>query len=315
MVNWRDPARVEQDYLIFLKLNHVIGGLYIWDMVTTCQFELNVLRRKRPYRRPIWIYCITRISTLLTIVILFIDKDAWGLKNCRAWDVVIYISAYIGSASASCIILIRTLAIWNFHRAIVVFCLTIWLASKALNIRDVTMIESVYYPQFGLCMPINTNKSFANALGILVSDLTLLMTMLVGLRRIRTGEAAFGLWRVLFHQGLIWLALATVAEVPNVILTGVNLSDPWNVMFQLTALVILSISATRMYRHLSDYGSITTFVVDTKGDLVAESLAFRRPTVSGTTVDRSAITIPMTVRVERGRESEGDDVLDCKIPV
>ncbi|KAI0056440.1 hypothetical protein BV25DRAFT_1920985 [Artomyces pyxidatus] len=313
MVDWRDPARIKQDYLIFLKLNHVIGGLYIWEMVTTCRFELNVLRGKRPYRWTIWIYLLVRTSTLLTIILFFIDNDAWGLRNCKAWGIVIYIFAYIGAASASCIILIRTVAIWNFHPPVITLCLAVWLASKALNVRDVTMIKSVYQPQFGLCMPIETNKSFANTLGILVTDFTLLTTMLVGLRRLRTGDEPIGLWRLLFHQGLIWLALATIAEVPNVIMAGINLSDPWNIMFQLTALVILAISATRMYRDLSEYGSITTFIADSTGDPMSQPLAFRRQTVSDATVDGATDTISITVHVESGRVSESDsDATVCE---
>ena len=78
----------------------------------------------------------------------------------------------------------------------------------------------------------NTESSKANIISVLVSDVVLLFTMLVGLLRLRQHGTIFGLGQLLWNQvggatsrllsslisfpckGLIWLFLATVAEVP-----------------------------------------------------------------------------------------------------
>ncbi|KAI0056582.1 hypothetical protein BV25DRAFT_1920832 [Artomyces pyxidatus] len=260
MTNWRDPARIQSDYLSLLKLIHVLGGIYIWEFVTTCNFELEVLRRRRPYRWTIWVYLCVRISTLIAFSFMFVDIGPWTSESCRIGDIITFAFSYLSVASASLIIVIRTAVLWNYNRAAVALSVGIWAVSTALNIRDLTLVEAYYDPQADICMQISTNRSQANAVGILVSDLVLLGTMLAGLHRhYDAKDGFFGLWRLLFRQGVIWLFLATIAEVPSVVMIYLDLSDPWNIMFPPAALLILAIAATRMHRELSEYGSITTF--------------------------------------------------------
>jgi hypothetical protein len=70
-------------------------------------------------------------------------------------------------------------------------------------------------------------------IALLASDVVLLLTMLVGLLRLRKDGTLFGLGKLLwkqaggthspslivyiFRKGLVWLFLATVAEVPPVV--------------------------------------------------------------------------------------------------
>ncbi|KAI0057061.1 hypothetical protein BV25DRAFT_1467476 [Artomyces pyxidatus] len=166
-----------------------------------------------------------------------------------------------------------------------------WLASIALNIRDLIILRSQFDRQERICSLPATNRSLANVIGILASDLVLLTTMLIGLLRYREGcFGRFGLWRLLFQQGLMWFVLATVAEVPNVVLASINLNEVWDVVFQPVTLVILAIGSTRMYRYLSEYSSITVFKRPA-GDSAARM-----------TPDDAADAIPMDIHLEIERE-------------
>jgi len=50
--------------------------------------------------------------------------------------------------------------------------------------------------------------------------------------------------------GLIWTAIATVAEVPPAVMIVLDLNGPMDIMFQVPAVVTMSIAATRIHRSL-----------------------------------------------------------------
>ncbi|KAI9510092.1 hypothetical protein F5148DRAFT_1182386, partial [Russula earlei] len=64
MVNFHDPSVVLKDYIALIKLNHALAGIYIWETVFTAGFELDVLRRKRPYRWTIWVSSLRIQNTI-----------------------------------------------------------------------------------------------------------------------------------------------------------------------------------------------------------------------------------------------------------
>jgi len=105
-----------------------------------------------------------------------------------------------------------------------------------------------------------THRGLLNAAGVLVVDLVLLVSMLIGLLR-HAQRSTGDIWRLLYRQCIIWMVLAGIAEIPPVVFLILNLNDPWNEMLTGTAITILSISATRMYRSLSERGSLTEYTV------------------------------------------------------
>jgi len=83
--------------------------------------------------------------------------------------------------------------------------------------------------------------------------------MLIGLLRLcRHRGGRFGLAQLLWKQGVIWLFLATVAEVTPAVFVCLNLNGPLDLMFQVPTLIIMSIAATRMHRSLVDFVTSTT---------------------------------------------------------
>ncbi|KAI0061738.1 hypothetical protein BV25DRAFT_744076 [Artomyces pyxidatus] len=223
MVNWHFPALIAKDYLVVVKLDHVLGGVYIWEYVTSLDYEWSVLTGKRPYRWTVCVYTLCRLSALVAWAVLFAGLDSTGSINCRAWDTTFYTFAYISLASASFILLLRIYAIWERNVPVTGFCAAAWLASIALNIRSIAIGRSHHDPTSGACLNTNTHRLLTNAIGILVSDLVLLVFMLAGIRRCREARV-FDLWKLLFHQGIAWLVLAAVGEIPTVIFVSFNLN-------------------------------------------------------------------------------------------
>jgi len=60
---------------------------------------------------------------------------------------------------------------------------------------------------------------------------------------------------VRIHEGVIWLLVATIAEVPPAVFLCLNLNNPLNDMFLPPSMVTLSIAATRIHRCLVDHTS------------------------------------------------------------
>jgi hypothetical protein len=80
--------------------------------------------------------------------------------------------------------------------------------------------------------------------------------MLVGLLKLRRRDGGtFGLVRLLWKQGVIWLALATAAEIPPVVLIILDVNNQLNNIFETPTLITLTIAATRMHRSLVDFVS------------------------------------------------------------
>ncbi|KAI0041216.1 hypothetical protein FA95DRAFT_1611182 [Auriscalpium vulgare] len=265
MTNWKDPAVVTKDFLALLKLGHLLMGIVIWEFVVTCHFELAVLFGRRPYRWTIWIYLLCKITAVLAFVCLITDWDSTGAStNCRAWDIAVFTFGYTSVGLASFIIVLRIMAIWERRVYICGLAIALWLGSIALNIRHIAIVHSTYEPLIGACAPSDTDNNLANAIGILISDIGLLAIMIAGLLRHQPYGAIkllgpHSLWGLLWHQSLMWLALASLGEIPAVVLLFYNLNDAINVMLPVTMIAVLSVGATRMYRGLSNYTSVAEF--------------------------------------------------------
>ncbi|KAH9074399.1 hypothetical protein EDB83DRAFT_1960332 [Lactarius deliciosus] len=260
MTKWDDPILLLRDYFILTKLFHAIGSLYIWETVLTAGFELDVLRGKRPYKWTIWLYLGTRYTLLLMFIMFFIDNDA-GHVPCQAFIIANFALSYISWGFASLIIVLRVIAIWGRNAVVSSIALSVWLAGLAFHIRTVTRIEVAYNSLFGACIVLKTQSGLASVVAILSVDAILLVIMLIGLLRHMHGGST-GVWHLLYKQCIIWMILIAIAEIPPVVFFGLDLNDAWNEMFPGVGVTIVSICAARMYRSLSEHGSLTEYSSD-----------------------------------------------------
>ncbi|KAN0125627.1 hypothetical protein V8E52_000834 [Russula decolorans] len=226
MVNYHDPDVVLHDNLALSKIWHAMAGLYFWEFVTNLDYEWSVIRRHRPFRWTIWIYSTTRIFTLIAVILSLVGVDDTVQYNCEVKTVFLLFFGYLAIASASLLIVLRILAIWNKKKIIIA------IAAGAWGISVIFQIQSV------------------------ATDVILLLIMFFGLLRLGFHErGVFGLGRLLWKQGVIWVLVATIAEVIPAVFLCVNLNYPINYMFLPPSMVSISIAATRIHRCLVDYAS------------------------------------------------------------
>ncbi|KAH9967689.1 hypothetical protein BJV74DRAFT_868934 [Russula compacta] len=261
MVNFHDPVVTLKDNLAVIKLWHVVYGLYIWEYVTTLDFEWNVLRGHRPFRWTIVVYSLTRVSTLISVALSIVGFDGGSRTQheCQAVITSQILFAYLGLAAASLLIVLRIVAIWDRNFTPVAIAATIWIINVSFLVHGISQLRGGWEPIEGICMALNIESTKPNIIVTLITDITLLTVMLLGLLRIRSdGGGRFGLGGLLWRQGVIWILLASIAELPTAVLICLNLNDPLKSLFQFPTLITMSIAATRMHRFLTVFGSGTS---------------------------------------------------------
>jgi len=279
------PSHVQ---MVALKLWHATGGLYIWEFFTTLDYEWGVLRGRHPYRWTIWIYSLARVAALLGVILCIATMDITTPINCQLWTDFSVFFFCLSAIASSLLIVLRTIAIWNRTKAVTVLAITIWGANIAFHLQNVIRIRSVWVPAQLACETVKTDPSLLTFIPAIISDMVLLLFVLAGLLVMRRrGGAAFGMTRLLWKQGVIWLILGCVAEVPPLVLTFLHFSDPLHALFETPGVIIMTIAATRMQRSLVNFAY---------SDVTHES-----PQVSGLTFAKTKQTdAPSTVpdRVE-----------------
>ncbi|KAI0044166.1 hypothetical protein FA95DRAFT_1608784 [Auriscalpium vulgare] len=259
MTNFHDPAVIQADYLSFIKFLHLVDGIYIWEYFMSLDYEWSVLTGKRPYRWTIWIYSITRIGALMTVVMNLIGFNVTSEMNCQTWIVFQLMFAYVALVAASSLIVLRIAAIWNRNHFAVALAVATWSTNVGFLLHDIITSRSVWNPTAASCTFVDTVHSRNNIIVTFTTDFVLCCIVIAGLLRMRRLHGTTGIWSLLYKQGLIWLGLATVAMIPSTVFIILNLNDPWNLMFQTPSLTVMSIGATRMYRALSDFNAAEGF--------------------------------------------------------
>jgi hypothetical protein len=179
--------------------------------------------------------------------------DSSGPINCQLWVIFIFTFAYSAFAAASTLIVLRIIAIWGGNRIAVTIAICSLSSNIAFFIHNLALFHATWAPTQSVCEVLNLESCTKTVIAVLVSDVVLLLTMLVGLLRLRHDGTMIGLGKFLWRQGLMWLFLATVAGVPPAVFIGLNLNYPFDLMFLNPALIVMSIGASRIHRSLTDF--------------------------------------------------------------
>jgi len=214
------------------------------------------------------------------------DMNTTTPINCQVWVTFTAIFGYMSLAAASLLIVLRVVAIWDKNKIVVAVAASLWVTHVAAMIQSAARLRASWSTALPGCIVFNTDGSKLNMIVFLITDLVLLLTMLGGLLRFRRAVGGTcGVGRLLWNQGVIWLLLATAAEVPPLVLIALDLNVPLDLMFQPPSLIALSIAATRMHRSLTDFVVVPTDMNSNVTQLHCNQTPFNRIQV---TVDTSS---------------------------
>lgn len=249
--DWHNTVRVIVDYIVLIKLIHVLGGVYIWEFVLNLDFEYSILtgKRKLTWASPIYLGC--RWSSLSLVVIQLLGLDTSSKINCQGLVVFTFIFAYLILISASALIALRVAALWEHNRIVIVVAFASWFANIAVYVYSTVTARGSWT---GIeCVIQNTFHNNISIFSTLATDSILLTLMLIGLFRWKEALPSGGIFQLMYAQGLAWVLVVVFAEVPPAVFTALDLNDPMNLIFQALGLIITSLGASRLYRGLADY--------------------------------------------------------------
>ncbi|KAI0256383.1 hypothetical protein BJV78DRAFT_1171688 [Lactifluus subvellereus] len=251
MTNWRDPVRVFADYVILVKLVHVLGGLYIWEFVTNIDYEYSIITGKRKFSRAFPLYLGCRLSPLSVVILQFLVLDVSHGVNCQVLIIMSLIVGYLSFLFASALIVLRISALWEHNKVVIALASAAWLANATSYIYSAATSRG-YWTGIN-CAILHTEHTKISILSTLITDLVLLSLVLIGVLRWKEARQKGGVWWVLYTQGLTWVAVITLAEIPPLVFVFLDLNVPMDLMFLSPGLIIMSFGASRMYRGLADY--------------------------------------------------------------
>ncbi|KAL4248655.1 hypothetical protein ABKN59_006260 [Abortiporus biennis] len=131
MKDWNAPEVLYEDAVASVKLTCVIVGIYFWEFVCSLDFDFEYFRGKRKFKWPIAFYFLNRYIALFAAIALIVSQALPFSTDCAAWyaflSVFIQVSANMCQGLASINLSIRTMAIWNRQKAIVIpLCMLIF---------------------------------------------------------------------------------------------------------------------------------------------------------------------------------------------
>ncbi|KAI0295182.1 hypothetical protein BC826DRAFT_968459 [Russula brevipes] len=220
--------------VVLVRFWHAVDGLYIWEFFTTLDYEFAVIRGRRPYRWSIWVYSLARVAGLMSVILNIVGMDVTVPINCQLWISFQLFFCYTSSAAGSLLIVLRISKRGDLdpNKLAVATAFGLWGISVAFFIQSLARGRAVWAPTRLRCVNIDTQTSAPTLIAMLVTDLSLLLLMLVGLLHMRRdGGGTFGLSQLLWKQGLIWLLIATIAEAVPVIFIALNLDGNFPPIF------------------------------------------------------------------------------------
>jgi hypothetical protein len=309
MVDWQDPTTILSEFGAFVKLIHVVDGIYIWEFICNLSFEWSLLRRRRQWRWTAALYIACRVATLAQVLSDLVGLNVMGQIDCRLWLIFLLVFGYAATALSLSLYALRSVAVWQRSMPITVFSVAIILTNIGVWIRYVIEAQSQWVAVTQSCSWQGTHKTLLNNILLLGTEVTLIVLMATGIYSHNRGLRAF---KIMYREGLFWLIIAAAVQTVPVVFLVLNLNEAMNVMFIIPSVICTSIGATRMYRALSDRqaGNVLDFW-ETSRDETTGEIRFRRQTQVVTRTDgghgaetASTTALPMgrLVRTQPGSE-------------
>jgi len=251
MTDWKNPTIIIAELSALVKLYHAMGGLFIWEFLVNIEFDYSFFTGRRKFRPSFLLYLGARCCPLFAVIAIFVALDSTHQINCQAYIIFVFIFAHLSFAFASALIVLRIAAIWGLNKIAVSIASAAWLASASSQIHSIAIVHATWGDS--LCEITNTPETKINIIVTGITDWVLLALMFIGLLRWEKAHQRGGVWWLLYTQGLAWIIIVIAAEVPTMVFILLNLNAPMNLMFQVPALIIMAIGASRIYRGMADY--------------------------------------------------------------
>ncbi|GJE94553.1 hypothetical protein PsYK624_107230 [Phanerochaete sordida] len=290
MVNWMSTEELVKDGSAFGKLMHTLLGLYIWEVVTSLNFDWDFVVGRKKFRWPMVFYFANRYFLLFALIGIAISLNVTEQVNCQALYTYnqIFGNAAIGLASIN--LSLRTIAVWSQSKYIIAALVLIIMGHWSLLLHGL-LIKAEWIPGTG-CAITNTDNTMLAATFIysMCFDLTVLVLTAYKLAWPTKRADRSQLVNLIFGDGLIFFFIAFVANLIATIFMLLNLNAVMSIIANVPAAIASTIVACRAVRRLTNYTSQGAEMFNsTSGSTLAFSPSRRSRTGPGFSVSEKKL--------------------------
>ncbi|KAH0587380.1 hypothetical protein H2248_006177 [Termitomyces sp. 'cryptogamus'] len=174
--------------------------------------------------------------------------------NCFQW------TGNMTILCASTSLMLRTIALWERNRIIIASLGTLCLAHWALLYRTMFIVKAAWDIRSQTCMVTATNPSLLNVTFFFTMGFDLVILIFTAVALLKKHSARTDLWKLLFHDGLVYFLISFSTNCIPAVLNVLNLNTPMNVMATIPAATVTSIAACRAVIRLLDFKSNDVYV-------------------------------------------------------
>ncbi|KAJ7676770.1 hypothetical protein DFH06DRAFT_1279179 [Mycena polygramma] len=250
MVDWKSGAEITEDAAVYGKFMYALIGLYIWEWLTSLDFDWEYLLGKRQFRWPMIFYFLNRYCLLFALIAIFLNVTTE--IDCQALYTFnqCFGNPAIGLASIN--LSIRTVAVWNRPWFICVPLVAVIFGHWSLLLHGV-LLKAVWIPDHGCVLTsTNTHLLVITYIYSMIFDFTIMC--LTAYKLVSPMGTKSRLARLIFNDGLIYFAIAFLSNLLANIFMLLALNPVMSIIANAPTAVAPTIVACRAVRRLKHYG-------------------------------------------------------------
>jgi hypothetical protein len=261
MPDWNSPEEIQRDAAVFIKLMHVLLGIYAYEWFLTLPFDWEFISGKKPFRWPMIFYFANRYLLLFAMIGIVIGLDTQSEIHCQALFTFNQLAGDAAVGLASINLAIRTMALWSLNVWVVGGLTVIILGHWSLILKGV-LVTAKWIPGNG-CVILGAENNILAAIFIYSMCFDFIVLVLSAYQLFGVGFGVKGgngiatsrIGKLLFGDGLIFFLIAFLANLVATVFMLLNLNPIMSVIFNVPAAVFSTIVACWAVRRLTNFSS------------------------------------------------------------
>ncbi|KAF9649649.1 hypothetical protein BDM02DRAFT_1785207 [Thelephora ganbajun] len=255
MPDWESPQVLAKAGLVFSQMMFTFLGIYLWELFTTCDFEWSLIRGRRKFTWPLIFFFLTRYCILWALIGLILSFTLENRINCQALYIFNSLTGNLAILSASTSLMIRTIALWERKKYIMIPLICLSIAHWGILWRGMFIINAIWDPKSQACVIVKLDNQFLQTTFFctMAVDFTILVLTTVALYRFSYSGTRSDLWTLLFRDGLVYFLVTFSFNAVPAILNVLQLNTVMNVIATVPAATVAAIAACRLVIRLQDF--------------------------------------------------------------
>ncbi|KII95778.1 hypothetical protein PLICRDRAFT_34723 [Plicaturopsis crispa FD-325 SS-3] len=228
-----------------VKYTTVLLGIYCWEIFLTGNFEWSLITRQRTFEWAFVPLFLSRYSVLMSFLGIEIAYALQEQYDCQATWLFNSITVYLAVASASTLMMIRTIDLWKRSFAVAIPLVVVSLGQWAIFVRSITLLSASWDPTVLACT-FEMAQPIVFTVGFVYTAFFHLILWLVALPALFKKYRGGGVFGFLGQKDLVCLVLAFFATLIPMICNLVKVNDLSEMIVLVPSYGIMCIAACRL---------------------------------------------------------------------